>query len=199
MRKQDAAGDTLQLNIWCTTGTVGSYLTHPRQGKTSLFRREVHSRGDLTQLFMNPRVHTGDGYQKKPVARAAPSHPCPGCGKLSRGASGTAGHFESGACPSCPGRDAALQAAYGQVRRLEAGAGQQGMFTSAQLALTDTYRLDQYGNLQQDWTAGYDHGGDNYKCPGCARVFRTSQAMLQHVEARPQCRSGGGGFQMLGY
>jgi len=154
------------------------------------------SNGDLDQLFRNPRVHTGDGYHRKP-ARAEPSHPCPGCGKLCRSVSGTAGHFESGACPSCPGRDAALQAAYGQIRRLEDGAGSRGMFTSGQLALTDNYQMDQHGNLQRDWTGGYEHGGDNYSCPGCSRAFKTSQAMLQHIEARPQCRSGG--FEMLGY
>jgi hypothetical protein len=225
MRKTDEWGETLQLNIWCSTGTVGSYLNHPRQGKTQLFRRDVHrhvlptlrlwprsrpalrhfhlafqlsirSHGDLDQLFRNPRVHTGDGYHRKP-ARAEPSHPCPGCGKLCRSVSGTAGHFESGACPSCPGRDAALQAAYGQIRRLEDGAGSRGMFTSGQLALTDNYQMDQHGNLQRDWTGGYEHGGDNYSCPGCSRAFKTSQAMLQHIEARPQCRSGG--FEMLGY
>ncbi|GFH56309.1 hypothetical protein CTEN210_12785 [Chaetoceros tenuissimus] len=30
-----------RLNFWLTTGTVGSYLCHPKRGKTQLFRRDV--------------------------------------------------------------------------------------------------------------------------------------------------------------
>jgi len=52
----------VRLNFWCTTGTVGSYLEHPRQGKTQLFRRNVDLQ-EARQIFENPRMHTGRGYQ----------------------------------------------------------------------------------------------------------------------------------------
>ena len=53
--------DDCRLNFWRTTGTVGSYLEHPRQGKTQLFRRDI-SRAEAPQIFNNPRQHTGRGY-----------------------------------------------------------------------------------------------------------------------------------------
>ena len=53
---------TSRLNFWLTTGTVGSYLEHPAQGKTQLFRRQV-TMEEAEQLFANPRQHTGRGYQ----------------------------------------------------------------------------------------------------------------------------------------
>ena len=62
LRKYDQSGDTMQLNVWCTTGTVGSYLHHPRQGKTQLFRRECWTMHDLRDIFYNPRVHGHGGY-----------------------------------------------------------------------------------------------------------------------------------------
>ena len=33
--------DNVRFNVYYTTGTVGTYLLHPRQGKTQLFRRNV--------------------------------------------------------------------------------------------------------------------------------------------------------------
>lgn len=53
--------DGTRLNFWLTTGTVGSYLDHPRQGKTQLFRRQI-SMSQASDLFQNPRQHTGVGY-----------------------------------------------------------------------------------------------------------------------------------------
>jgi len=50
-----------RLNFWLTTGTVGSYLDHPRQGKTQLFRRDVNL-NEADTIFQNPRIHTGRGY-----------------------------------------------------------------------------------------------------------------------------------------
>ena len=201
MRKEDCNGDTMQLNIWCTTGTVGSYLTHPRQGKRQLFRREVDSWGDLDGLFRNPRVHTGDGYHRvddRPPKRTreAPSVPCPGCGKMCRSRSGVAGHFESGACSSCPGRENAMQVAYREVSRLEHNTGSQGMFTGQKM-LTGCVQLDAYGEI--DYGHGYQAGGTNYSCPGCQKGFRTSQALLAHCEAKPECRSDGQHWRALGY
>ena len=56
----------MKLNIWCTTGCVGSYLKHPRQGNTQLFRRpEVSTWAELEEILANPRVHTTRGYQRR--------------------------------------------------------------------------------------------------------------------------------------
>ena len=56
--------DGIRLNFWLSTGTVGSYLDHPRQGKTQLFRRQI-SMSDASEIFNNPRQHTGKGYHTK--------------------------------------------------------------------------------------------------------------------------------------
>ena len=56
--------DGARLNFWLSTGTVGSYLEHPRQGKTQLFRRKT-SMNAANALFDNPRVHTGSGYHRR--------------------------------------------------------------------------------------------------------------------------------------
>mmetsp|Transcript_31587 Transcript_31587/g.57179 ORF Transcript_31587/g.57179 Transcript_31587/m.57179 type:complete len:293 (-) Transcript_31587:527-1405(-) len=52
----------IKINVDYTTGTVGTCLNHPRQGKTQLFRRGV-SLDTLNEIFDNPRTHTGRGYQ----------------------------------------------------------------------------------------------------------------------------------------
>ena len=76
----------VRLNFWLTTGTVGSYLEHPRQGKTQLFRRDV-TMSEANDVFNNPRKHTGRGYQtKKGRKRKAESDNgymrlCAGCGR----------------------------------------------------------------------------------------------------------------------
>ena len=57
--------------VWCTTGTTGSNLKHPKTGqKRTLYRRlELHNcknpNSTLGQLFANPRQHTGYGYYTK--------------------------------------------------------------------------------------------------------------------------------------
>lgn len=57
-------GDSDVLDCWPTTLVVGSFLRHPRQGKTQLFRKEC-SLSELEQIFINPRSHTGKGYQQQ--------------------------------------------------------------------------------------------------------------------------------------
>lgn len=52
------------VDVWFTKMTVGTYLNHPRQGKTQLFRKNV-SLELLDEIFKNPRIHTGKGYQTK--------------------------------------------------------------------------------------------------------------------------------------
>lgn len=59
-------GEIQKLNVWCTTGTVGSYLKHPnRKQPTQLFRREVDTWNGLNDIFENPRVHTDKGYSRR--------------------------------------------------------------------------------------------------------------------------------------
>jgi hypothetical protein len=53
-----------RLNVYYTTGTVGTCITHPSQGSTQLFRRNV-ALDLLKQLMRQPRVHTGAGYHRK--------------------------------------------------------------------------------------------------------------------------------------
>mmetsp|Transcript_21315 Transcript_21315/g.44389 ORF Transcript_21315/g.44389 Transcript_21315/m.44389 type:complete len:197 (+) Transcript_21315:49-639(+) len=62
-----------KLNVWCTTGTVGSYLKHPkRKQPTQLFRREIETWKELEAIFANPRVHTEKGYAKKDSSKKGP-------------------------------------------------------------------------------------------------------------------------------
>ena len=188
-------GDQMQLNIWCTTGTVGSYLNHPRQGKTQLFRRNISGLNDLRDILLNPRVHTGEGYHRRQQAQpSARTVPCPGCGRMYKFMSSVAGHFESGACQGCPGRENAQRAAYGFVRQQEQRSGHAGMMTG------NTQQLLTFNSSgQADYTAGYVQGGENYECPGCRRTFRTLQGLISHSEAKPQCRGhfpGGGNLQL---
>ena len=44
-----------RINVYYTTGTVGTCLDHPRQGKTQLFRRNVNL-ALLRQLFQEPSL-----------------------------------------------------------------------------------------------------------------------------------------------
>jgi hypothetical protein len=57
------ARDGIRINVYWTTGTVGTCLMHPRQGKTQLFRRNADVEL-LRQVFRNPRVHSGSGYHR---------------------------------------------------------------------------------------------------------------------------------------
>lgn len=64
--------DGTRLNFWLTTGTVGSYLDHPRQGKTQLFRRQI-GMSQASEIFNNPRQHTGAGYHTKKENQQRPT------------------------------------------------------------------------------------------------------------------------------
>lgn len=193
LRKADHNNDTMQLNVWCTTGTVGSYITHPRQRKTQLFRRSIDSYAKLVELLDNPRAHTGGGYHR---TQDAPAHEstaprqrnvaCPGCGKRYFTMGDSAQHFESGHCSSCPGMDNARKTMYSFARQKESAAGADGMFTSGQRLLAFG------GDGELDWTAGYVNGGKNYHCPSCSKAFVTMNSMLQHVQSKEECRQRGG-------
>lgn len=62
--KQDSSGSITGVNVYYSTRTVGTYLDHPVQGKTQLFRRNQTMAG-LRRIFEDPRVHTGVGYYTK--------------------------------------------------------------------------------------------------------------------------------------
>lgn len=80
----------VRLNFWLSTGTVGSYLDHPRQGKTQLFRRKI-SMSEVSDIFNNPRQHTGKGYhttnkndgnkKRKATSHGVYLRTCAQCGK----------------------------------------------------------------------------------------------------------------------
>ena len=54
-----------RINVYYTTGTVGTCLNHPKQGKTQLFRRGISSLNQLESIFDSPRIHTGEGYYQR--------------------------------------------------------------------------------------------------------------------------------------
>ena len=60
----DDHSSPVRVNVYYTTGTVGTCLTHPHQGKTQLFRRNVDL-SMLAKLFREPRLHTGTGYHRR--------------------------------------------------------------------------------------------------------------------------------------
>lgn len=57
-------GDPARINIYATKMTVATCISHPRCGKTQLFRKGVDNKL-MAQIFKNPRVHTHKGYRKK--------------------------------------------------------------------------------------------------------------------------------------
>lgn len=66
MRHGGGDGDEMVVvDCWPTTGVIGSYLKHPKQGKTQLFRKEC-SDEEVAKVFVDPRSHTGKGYQRRP-------------------------------------------------------------------------------------------------------------------------------------
>ena len=60
--------EEVRINIWPSTCMVGTYLLHPQQGKTQLYRgRNTYE--ELEQIFKNPRTHTSKGYKTKPYKK----------------------------------------------------------------------------------------------------------------------------------
>ncbi len=57
-------GNWARINVYLTKMTVGTYLTHPKKGKTQLFRKNVGLKL-LGKIFKNPRIHTKKGYATK--------------------------------------------------------------------------------------------------------------------------------------
>lgn len=61
---KEIQGDAVRINVWHSTMTVSTCLSHPKQGKTQLFRRNV-TPNLLHKIFECPRVHTDKGYKRK--------------------------------------------------------------------------------------------------------------------------------------
>jgi hypothetical protein len=92
----------VRINVYYTTGTVGTCIDHPRQGKTQLFRRDVDS-SLLRTLFNNPRTHTDRGYQRRQRSRSRSRSRSPSprrsgsrSGSRSGGGGGGGGGYSSG-------------------------------------------------------------------------------------------------------
>lgn len=68
MRSFLVPGDkgNVRVNVWSNTKnslfTVGTYMDHPKQGKTQLFRRNC-TENEVRNILKNPRIHTGKGYR----------------------------------------------------------------------------------------------------------------------------------------
>jgi len=87
---------------------------------------------------------------------------------------GAVQHFESGRCPNCPNREDARRAVHGLVNRV-------GSHMVVQ-------------QIGWDGESSFDPDGLNYRCRCCDRQTRTMQALMQHMLARPQCRSEASGI-----
>lgn len=61
--------NSTRINVYYTTGTIGTSLNHPRRGKSQLFRRGIKTLDQLKTIFSNPRVHTGGGYYTRKNVR----------------------------------------------------------------------------------------------------------------------------------
>lgn len=61
----DRGRDDVQINVFFTTMTIATILSHPIYGRTQLFRRNV-TPDQLDKILENPRAHTGIGYRRAP-------------------------------------------------------------------------------------------------------------------------------------
>jgi hypothetical protein len=66
MRSFLVPGDlgNVRVNVWKKGElyTVGTYMHHPKKGKTQLFRRNCTEK-EVREILKNPRLHTGKGYR----------------------------------------------------------------------------------------------------------------------------------------
>ncbi len=72
--ERTSMGIAYSLNVYFTSGTIGTILEHPAQGKMQLFRTECDVKM-LKNIMENPRMHIERGYQRRgpmPVAIAVP-------------------------------------------------------------------------------------------------------------------------------
>ena len=52
-----------RINVYYSRMTVATCIRHPKQGDTQLFRKHC-TFDELQEIFKNPRVHSGKGYQR---------------------------------------------------------------------------------------------------------------------------------------
>jgi hypothetical protein len=94
--------DNVRLEVWLSTGTIGSYLEHPNQGKTQLFLRNIMQIGEATEIFDNPHVHSNKGYndhrQHEQIAAGGHQHMQDGYQAHSGGGRGGGGGRSRGPC-----------------------------------------------------------------------------------------------------
>ena len=64
-------GDSLRVNIWYNTGTVGRVLDHPRLFHTQIFKSNCHE-NDLNAIFSHPRRYPQLGYRFKKTEQKRP-------------------------------------------------------------------------------------------------------------------------------
>jgi hypothetical protein len=147
--------------------TVGSYLDHPYQGKTQLFRRDVDIHG-AREIFNNPRVHTGSGYHRTSQQQTAErTISCPLCNRTKKYKDivGLASHVESGSCPGCLGQDNARNQVYRQVSQVAPG-------------FISNVPMIGYG----DWNDVTAPESGAYFCRKCNRTFNTVSALMGHTK-----------------
>lgn len=65
---KEIGGSKARINVYYTKMTVGTSMTHPKKGKTQLFRKHVTPKF-LKKLFENPRTHSEEfgtqGYYRR--------------------------------------------------------------------------------------------------------------------------------------
>ena len=90
----------------------------------------------------------------------------------------TAKHFESGSCEGCLGQANARRFAYDQLAN--SAGGERFLARPAQLTWN--------GDVAE---GGYSASGQNYKCPGCGKLFSLLSSLLEHQQNRRECLLGG--------
>lgn len=125
--------------------------------------------------------HDQNALDQHRYTHRARSFPCPGCGKMYRGMTDAAMHFESGSCDSCRGKDNARRAAYQLVANQRGGSN----FLARPQLLTFN------GSGFSDSGGGYSDVEPNYKCSACGRHFHQLSSLMQHQQNRSQCTTNG--------
>jgi Zn-finger nucleic acid-binding protein len=96
------------------------------------------------------------------------NHSCPLCGvQRFRSQANAVQHVEAGACPNCPGREAARNGVYNFVARNQ----------ETRHMLSSQPQLEYTGS-----GASYDIPERPYKCNLCERNFKDLGGMMQHQE-----------------
>ena len=131
----------------------------------------THECSDCGRYFRNAH----DLKQHRQVHRPR-TVPCPVCGQLYKSSTDAVLHIETGYCHGCRGRDNARRAVYGMVSQHAAHLTSRGQ------------QMLEYGS--SGGGTGWQASGANYRCQGCHREFHSLGSLMQHQDARPQCKLG---------